>query len=102
MSNKVHFNFDPESNQEKISDNGHVKTKSSNLSSHSQLPSKQLKALLCLVGVLVAFTVCVMAASIVTAVFITRRAPQQSEVGEHQGDPTIDMAKREALLRQVN
>lgn len=99
MSNKVHFNVDSEINLEKNSDNGNVKTKS-NLSSH--LPSqksRQIKMLICLVGVLAVVLVCVMVVVAVAAGLISRGAQQQSQ--QVNGDPTIDMAKREELLKQV-
>ena len=100
MSNKVHFNVDAESNLQKNSDDGNVKTKS-NLSSHSpsQLSGQKIKLLLCLVGVLAVVLVCLMVVVIVTAVLVSRGAEQQSQ--QVNGDPTIGMVKREALLKQV-
>ena len=77
-----------------------AKTKS-NLS--SSMPRKY-KVLLVLVGTLAAVTVCSAVVAVAVAVrtsemFLGTR--QQLGKTEPQGDPQIDMAKREELLKQV-
>ena len=99
MSSKVHFNIDSETNLEKNSDNGYVKTKSNHASHSTSQKPRYIKLLLCLAGVLAVLMLCVIVVVAVTAVVVSRGAHQQPQ--QVNGDPTIDMAKREALLRQV-
>ena len=77
-----------------------VKTKS-NLS--SSLP-RNYKLLLVFVGALAAVTVCAAVTAVAVAILTSEMFPStQQNLGETelQGDPLIDMAKREALLKQV-